>query len=134
MLVSTLYRVDEANWLKTELTGAIFEVYGGAVAATADAATAGAKLAASTALTAGQITANAAGDLTITAITDSVIDANGTPTHGRFIKNGGGVLTQVTLKMSAAAGSAEGVLTDADDANATQILANRKLTLNATLT
>lgn len=133
MLVSTIYRVGEGNWLKSALTGGKVQVYAGAVPGTADAAPGGTKLAESAALTAGQMGVNAAGDLIISAITDSVIDTSGVPTYGRFLDASGNPLTQVTLKMAAAAGNAEGVLTDADDANATQILANRKLILNATL-
>lgn len=103
--------------------GATFQVWAtSTVPADADTAVTGTLLADGTAPTASYNSSTRV--LTLSGLSDTVINATGTPALLRIIDDGG-ARAQFTAKMSAASGSAEVVITDATDAAATQLLANR---------
>lgn len=132
MLVDVGYKTVVSNALKAALeTGATVQVWAGPVPETPTVAPVGTKLA-EAAISASQVTVNAAGALVLGGVVDTAIDATGTPTFMRVVSSS--LAMQFTAKMAAGAGGAEVVLTDADESTATQILQNRKLTINLTLT
>lgn len=129
MLVDTAYNVTVGNAIKAALdSGAVAQVWGGAEPASSTATPTGTKLVESP-ITASQVSVNAAGEVLLTGITDNAADATGSPSFVRIVDASMNI--QLTAKMASntAAGTKEVVVTDQDDASATQILQNRKVVL-----
>lgn len=77
------------------------------------------------------VTVSANALLTIGGLSDTQINASGTPTMLRVVTDSGTM--QFTCKMAGAAGDAEVVLTDPTDAQATQLLQNRAFTASISI-